>query len=280
MAKINHNAPPDGRWGWLVTLGAFVSTMLQTATATALGVLVPELSDGLDIRVGDVGTSFSVALCLKSMLGPVCAACMLCANARTLTFLGGILTGLGFIVAGFSTNQIHLTLSMVISSCGLGIALVTAPAILKEYFHKKYGLATGLASCGAAIGMIIFPPVMEILIDMFGWRNALFLLGAWSFNQCVAGAIYRPLNSSFESRLFCNCKPRSATCSHFRQSLLNLFGNLLSFTGINFLMKNKGYVFDATGSYNWAFYTMAGAELCAAVLVYSLNLMTRFQRDT
>ncbi|XP_072048702.1 monocarboxylate transporter 12-like [Amphiura filiformis] len=82
---------------------------------------------------------------------------------------------------------------------GLGITFAVIPLILKDYFHKRYSLATGLASSGAAIGMVIFPPAMEILIDTFGWRNALFLLGASCFNICAAGALFRPVNSSPKS---------------------------------------------------------------------------------
>ncbi|XP_072048698.1 monocarboxylate transporter 13-like [Amphiura filiformis] len=152
--EIGHeNSGPkhaDGGWGWMVVVGTFLYYMIQVGTHKALGVLVPEFTKGLGISVGAVGISCGLAAGLRSLLGPVWAACALFANTRTLTFLGGILTGVGFIVAGLSTNEFHLTLSMVISS----------------------------------------------------------------------------------------------------------------------------FIFDATGSYNWAYYSMAGAELCAAFLIISFNYLT------
>lgn len=41
------------------------------------------------------------------------------------------------------------------------------------YFDKKRPLAMGLSSCGTGVGAIVFPPMVEALLDTNGWRNTL-----------------------------------------------------------------------------------------------------------
>ncbi|XP_072048701.1 monocarboxylate transporter 11-like [Amphiura filiformis] len=219
--------PPDGGWGWMVVVGAVVFQAFNVGIHKGLGVFVPEFSEGLEMSIGAVGTICGVAVGLKAILGPVWSACVPLINTRTLIILGGILTGLGLIVAGLSTNQIHLMLGMVISSCGFGLPAVAVYRTVKDYFHKKYSLAVGLVYSGSAIGMILFPPVVEFVIATYGWRNALFLLGASCFNICAVGVSFRPVRSSSESRGRCQCLD-------FCRSKVNIYADILTYTGIDF----------------------------------------------
>ena len=69
------------------------------------------------------------------------------------------------------------------------------PAIVSVtlYFEKRRSLATGLSLCGLGIGTIIFPPLIEILVDEYGWRGAALIVAALVLNGCVFGALLRPL---------------------------------------------------------------------------------------
>lgn len=55
---------------------------------------------------------------------------------------------------------------------GLGAGLSFPPGIylVTSYFVKYRGLANGLAISGSAIGSIIFPPFLRLLLENFGYR--------------------------------------------------------------------------------------------------------------
>jgi MFS family permease len=45
--------------------------------------------------------------------------------------------------------------------------------VISEYFEKRRAFATGLVTAGSGIGQIAVPPVVNWLINQFGWRAAL-----------------------------------------------------------------------------------------------------------
>lgn len=84
---------------------------------------------------------------------------------------------------------------------GLGWALVFTPSLgtVGRYFPARRALATGLAMSGASVSGLALGPLVPLLLDTYGWRGALLLLAAISFNLMVAGALLRPLDVPNES---------------------------------------------------------------------------------
>ena len=82
----------------------------------------------------------------------------------------------------------------------MGLPTVAEVMVLHDYFDEDFGVASGIAFTGGAIGMIIFPPLTEYLITLFGWKSAILLFGAVCFNVCVAGVFMKqPKNSAYKS---------------------------------------------------------------------------------
>ncbi|XP_022087604.1 monocarboxylate transporter 12-B-like isoform X2 [Acanthaster planci] len=77
---------------------------------------------------------------------------------------------------------------------GIGQAatqLASAKAVM-DYFPDNFAAANGVSLSGGPLGMMILPPVTEYIVSVYGWRAALCLLGAFSFNYTVCGALFRP----------------------------------------------------------------------------------------
>ncbi|NXT56177.1 MOT13 protein, partial [Pluvianellus socialis] len=102
--------------------------------------------------------------------------------------------GLGLFLGAFATHMTHLYLSVGLLA-GLGWALVFTPSLgtVGHYFPARRALATGLAVSGASISGLALGPLIPLLLDTYGWRGALLLLAAISFNLVAAGALLRPL---------------------------------------------------------------------------------------
>lgn len=73
--------------------------------------------------------------------------------------------------------------------------MIYLPSIVSVgyYFEKKRALATGIAVCGSGIGTFIFSPLNDILLDMYDWRNLLFLQAGIVLNCIVCAMLMRPL---------------------------------------------------------------------------------------
>lgn len=78
---------------------------------------------------------------------------------------------------------------------GSGWALVFAPALgtLSRYFSRRRVLAVGLALTGNGASSLLLAPTLQLLLDTFGWRGALLVLGAITLHLAPCGALLRPL---------------------------------------------------------------------------------------
>ena len=77
---------------------------------------------------------------------------------------------------------------------GIGIpCLSIAPftVILAHWFERKRGTANGLASVGMGMSSLLFVPLFQYIISLWGWRSAFFIFSLLVF------AIPLPLNAIF-----------------------------------------------------------------------------------
>lgn len=82
------------------------------------------------------------------------------------------------------------------SGSGIGFGFVFLPAIVTVgyYFESRRAFATGIAVCGSGVGNFILPPIIQFLIDRYGWRLCLLWLAGLSLFCAVFGSFFRPLN--------------------------------------------------------------------------------------
>jgi OFA family oxalate/formate antiporter-like MFS transporter len=95
-----------------------------------------------------------------------------------IAIAGGILLGLGMILASFSKSLIALVVFYgIISGLGIGIAYVCPISAGVKWFPDKRGLITGLSVAGFGAGALIVGPVPRSMIDSLGVFNTFRILG-------------------------------------------------------------------------------------------------------
>lgn len=63
---------------------------------------------------------------------------------------------------------------------------------LNHYFAKKRGQAVGLSMAGTALGMLIMPQLVRILLEEFGFRGAVLLLSGLALHSAVGSTLLQP----------------------------------------------------------------------------------------
>ncbi len=74
---------------------------------------------------------------------------------------------------------------------GVRYAVLILMSVLRDYFDRHFSVANSLAISGTCFGVMIFAPLTQLFLDTYGWRGALFLLGAIYFNLAACGALLR-----------------------------------------------------------------------------------------
>uniref|UniRef100_A0A673TP09 Monocarboxylate transporter 11 n=1 Tax=Suricata suricatta TaxID=37032 RepID=A0A673TP09_SURSU len=186
--------PPDGGWGWVVAAAAFAVNGLSYGLLRSLGLALPDLAEHFDRSTQDTAWVSALALAVQQAASPVGSALSTRWGARPVVMVGGVLTSLGFVFSAFAHSLLHLYLGLGVLA-GSGWALVFAPALgtLSRYFSRRRVLAVGLALTGNGASSLLLAPTLQFLLDTFGWRGALLLLGAITLHLAPCGALLRPL---------------------------------------------------------------------------------------
>lgn len=115
----------------------------------------------------------------KTMKGP-----------RNVVWLGGILFSVGLICTSFvkSLAMLYVTYGLL---CGFGIAFAYGITIgnTVRFFPDKRGLIAGISTAAYGAGSIIFPPIMQGLIESVGVMQTFRVLGIAFGVVIVAAAV-------------------------------------------------------------------------------------------
>ena len=98
---------------------------------------------------------------------------------RVIATAGGILYGLGVLLAAFAAPNIfilYLTFG-IIGGIGIGLGYIVALAMLIKWFPDRRGFITGLAVAGFGAGALITSPIAATLITSVGLGMTFLYLG-------------------------------------------------------------------------------------------------------
>lgn len=113
---------------------------------------------------------------------------------RTVTLIGGTFAAAGMILTFWATSINYLYVSYgVMVGIGAGLSFPPTVYIVTSYFVRLRGLANGLCISGSALGSIILPPVLRYLLETFGYRGAVLIMGGITLNVWVAAIFYEPV---------------------------------------------------------------------------------------
>lgn len=140
--------------------------------------------------------SFSVFMAiggyLEKKIGPGKTAC-----------LGGVLVGLGWILASFAQSPPSLYLCYgVIAGIGTGLSYMPAISTGLKWFPGRKGLIGGIIAFGFGFGAAFLSPLITKLINLYGWRTTMTLCGIFFGSIIVIAAQFlkaSPVQNSAKS---------------------------------------------------------------------------------
>ena len=99
--------------------------------------------------------------------------------------------------------------------------------ILTYYFDKRLARASGLAQTGTGLGLFVVPPLLQFLIDQYGWQGALLVLAGVVANNAACAALYRPSALELETKSAHQSSGSSGMISLIKSGINTLDLNLL-----------------------------------------------------
>lgn len=185
---------PDGGWGWVVVFASFMINMIADGITFSFGIFNVEFLKYFGDSKGKTAWIGSIFMASPLLSGPIASYLTDRYGCRKVTIVGSITAAIGFLLSAACNSMEMLFITFgVIAGVGLSLCYVAAVVIVAYYFDKRRSFATGISVCGSGIGTFIFPPIIQYLISVYGWRGCTILLAGIFLNMCVCGMLMRDL---------------------------------------------------------------------------------------
>ncbi|MCC6716591.1 MAG: MFS transporter [Acetobacteraceae bacterium] len=185
---------PDSRRAWAMVLAAFVVGFVVFGNLYSFGAFfAPMVAEFRGSRAA-ISAFFSVTGLIFYLAGSVAGHLGDRFGPAVMAGLGAAVLGGGLILTGVIEQmwQGYFTYGVGV---GIGAACAYMPtlAILGGWFVRHRSAAFGTAAAGSGCGLLTLPPLSSILIDCYGWRSAIMLLGVGcAVLLMVVAALVRP----------------------------------------------------------------------------------------
>lgn len=162
----------------LLVLTFLMNTVGRGITETFAVFLLP-VERGLGATRAEMTATYSIFAVAYGFSAPFTGQLIDRFGARITYGFGLAVLGIGYGLAGFSTSLWHYYLCVGFLG-GLGAAalgMVIASSLLARWFTERIGAVMALPYAAVGAGMLLMPPLTQLLLDRWGWRFTHHVLG-------------------------------------------------------------------------------------------------------
>jgi len=167
-------------YGWRVVAAAFLNLFFVVGIIFyGFPVFYPAFIESLRFTRSQVTQGFFLGMLIVGLPSGLLAGGLIDRiGARWVILTGVGLTGVSLLLMGSMTRFWHYELLCIMEVLGFVLAGPIANQVLvARWFRKLRGRAMGYAYLGLGLGGVVAPPLMTFLIQAFGWRHALEIVG-------------------------------------------------------------------------------------------------------
>ncbi|UCZ51614.1 OFA family MFS transporter [Bacillus shivajii] len=173
---------------WLVVLGAVI-IQLNLGAVYAWSLFNQPLMDEFGWYREEVVFTFSITIATFAMFTIVAGRLQDKIGPRWVATIGGLLLGIGLILASQATTIYQLYFFYgIIGGAGIGMTYVCPLSACVKWFPEKRGLISGIAVAGFGLGGLVFQPVISSFLAGVGVSSTFLYLGIIYLFFVVLGA--------------------------------------------------------------------------------------------
>ena len=107
---------------------------------------------------------------------------------------GTLLSSVGYLASSFTASIFNLYITYG-ALPGLGLVMISLSSLIAvgRHFHKNQALAMGICQAGGSVGGFIFNPMLQALMQAYGWRGAVLILSGILMHAALFGLVIHNL---------------------------------------------------------------------------------------
>jgi len=166
---------------FLVTLVAltFAMNLVARGVPETFAVFLLPVQQGLGVSRANITLTYSIYMLAYGLSAPFVGQLIDRLGARAAYAFGLVSLGAGYVLASFATELWHYILAVGLLG-GLGAAslgMIVASALLTRWFSTQIGSVMSLPYAAIGVGMLVLPPLTQVLLSHFDWRTTHAILG-------------------------------------------------------------------------------------------------------
>ncbi|KAH9377638.1 hypothetical protein HPB48_019257 [Haemaphysalis longicornis] len=185
---------PDSVHSWLTAGACALSGFFALAPLRSFGVLFVAIMQEFGANREEASWTLMMLGGARVLSGVLAGPLAHRFTARPVILLGTIISSGGVMLAYFATNMwsLHLTLGMMhVGYLNIFKTSVPLARISSEHFIKYQAFATGVCFAGSTLGSFVFPKLLELLIDQYGFQESMLLFGVLILNAAAFSLFLR-----------------------------------------------------------------------------------------
>jgi MFS family permease len=180
-------------YGWVIVIVAMVSLAFWFGFRTMFSVFLVALVEEFKWGRAEISGVQSVAMILYIVTAPIVGGLLDRFGPRRVIVPGIVLLAVGIGLCATIRRLLDFYVFFgVVAGIGVTfVSMVPYMAIIPHWFQRRRGLASGIASSGLGLGVVVFVPLSQALISEWGWRLSFMILAVATI------VILLPLNGLF-----------------------------------------------------------------------------------
>jgi len=171
--------PQDRFYGWLIVGACFCLTLTLGETFWTFGVFFKPLQQEFGWSRALVSSIFTAFL-LGYAISVIASGRLIDRyNPKPVLLVSALLMVSGLCLCSVGATINHFRLCLFTVGLGSGATWAVPNATVQRWFYgkKEAGLALGIVTSGVGAGALVFAPLINFLIQSYGWRITFLTLG-------------------------------------------------------------------------------------------------------
>ncbi len=163
---------------WTQLLLGLIAMMSISSPQYGWAFFTKPLQDSLGVHLSALQVTFTILIVLQTFLSPLQGYLIDKFGARLLIASGCLLSGLGWIAAGYVTTLAGLYFTYgLFCGIGTGIVYVGVVGLMVRWFPDRRGFATGVVAAGYGFGALLTNTPIYNMINASGYQHTLIVFG-------------------------------------------------------------------------------------------------------
>ena len=172
------NAPGRSFFVGLVVF-TFLMNAIGRGVSECFAVFLLPVEKALETDRAGIAATYSIYMLAYAFAAPFAGQFIDRVGVRACYAIGLVALGSGYVVASYAETIWHYYLGVGVLG-GIAVAalgMVAASSLLSRWFVDRLSTAAAMPYAAVGAGMIMFPPLAQVLSDWYGWRMAHRLMG-------------------------------------------------------------------------------------------------------